>query len=804
MIANRIFCSGSFALLVAVLTNTTSAQVAPALGYAYPPAVQMGPPTQVQLGGFDFTDDMEIVSHDERLEFERLGPPGRFFVPEPPYWFGPKEFNTAFPIPREIPARISLKSGIRPGLKQWQVVNANGSSAAAVIYISDQKEIVEERIRDGAAQLLTELPVGVSGRIRKIAEVDRYQIRAERDGPISIELFARRLGANMNGVLEVHDDAGRMVADVADTEGVDAALTFLGQQGRTYTLSLHDADFRGNRAYVYRLAVTPGPRVIATIPAAGHCGESAELKFVGYGLATGAAEIESVTQSVSFPSDPNQLTLRYQLKTPHGAAATIEIPLSDQSESVEATRASGPLLISAPGAITGVLDDSDQDRFVWEAKKGETWNISVQSRAVGGSLDVALAIEDEAGKQLQANDDFGGSPDAALQFKAPKDGAYRCVIRDVSGRARNLLSVYRLALKRQTADFQLTTTQQVRIAHGGTLQLAIKAKRFAGMKEEIALSVEGLPDGVTTSKDLKIPAGKSDVKVPLSVAKDAATTVGMIRIRGECQIGEQTLVRYAEAPLGGNLCPRRADQKLTTKLLLNSQLTPPFTLELIDKNRQRPVHRGTTYPAPFLVKRKEGFEGAVVLQMAASQGRHRQGIRSPRITVPPGVEEVFYPCFMPEWLATDRTTRMAVVGVAKIPDAKGRLRAVTQSANARVTMILEGALLKLTLRPSELTVRPGEGFKVPLAVSRSSKLPESVRIELVPPAELRGLLEAQPVTLPLEQTQADLAVTSKADAKLRGSWKIKLKATAMQDGKWPVISETDVMVVFDPEGVDGD
>ena len=41
------------------------------------------------------------------------------------------------------------------------------------------------------------------------------------------------------------------------------------EAGRQYTISLYDLDFRGNRSFVYRLSLTPGPRVVAAIPAAG-------------------------------------------------------------------------------------------------------------------------------------------------------------------------------------------------------------------------------------------------------------------------------------------------------------------------------------------------------------------------------------------------------------------------------------------------------------------------------------------------------------------------------------------------------
>ena len=110
---------------------------------------------------------------------------------------------------------------------RWQVANANGASQTGVFFVSDGIEVTEQRDRD-KPQVLKRLPIAVSGRISKIAEEDRYQFTAAKDGLVTVELFARRLGANFHGVLEVRDDAGRVVADVADTEGPRSGGDILG------------------------------------------------------------------------------------------------------------------------------------------------------------------------------------------------------------------------------------------------------------------------------------------------------------------------------------------------------------------------------------------------------------------------------------------------------------------------------------------------------------------------------------------------------------------------------------------------
>ena len=66
-------------------------------------------------------------------------------------------------------------------------------------------------------------------------------------------------------------------------------------------------------------AITDGPQVLGALPAAGKRGETREVEFVGVGVATGAAKLESVKRRVVFPSTPTA-SFDYRLETPWGTA----------------------------------------------------------------------------------------------------------------------------------------------------------------------------------------------------------------------------------------------------------------------------------------------------------------------------------------------------------------------------------------------------------------------------------------------------------------------------------------------------
>src|SRR5438874_4958300 len=118
---------------------------APDVGYIYPSGGKAGTTVNVQLAGFDWTPDLQFFVSDPRVKLELLGPPGPILVAPPPYWFGPKAYVTALPMPREVPARLTLPADLPSGPIRWQVANANGGSAAAgVFWIGSIPEVLED------------------------------------------------------------------------------------------------------------------------------------------------------------------------------------------------------------------------------------------------------------------------------------------------------------------------------------------------------------------------------------------------------------------------------------------------------------------------------------------------------------------------------------------------------------------------------------------------------------------------------------------------------------------------------------
>jgi len=771
------------AVLTLALASTAFGQLPPGKDcYAFPAGAKGGQTVEVRLGGSDWTSDVQFFVYDPRVKLKVLAAPGEVLLPEPPYWFGIKSFNNDPRLPREAVVQLQIPTDMPPGPVRWGVANANGAGGCGLFFVGSGDEATENESQKGPVDLAS-LPVTVNGRLRRIEEVDRYRFKATATGLVTCDLAAQRLGNEFNGVLEVFDGETK-IAEAVDTEGVDPVLTFAVEKGRSYTLAVRDVEYRGYRNFTYRLQLSIGPRLVTAVPPAGRRGDKRQVEFIGIGIATGKPQLERLTKEVAFPKDGESFS--YRLETAHGTTQPFTFQLSDTADLLEPTDAKARR-IDIPGAMVGRIERrGERDAYTLPGKKGEWWDVSVQAKQIGSSVDATLAVLGPDGKQLAANDDSGGGSDARVSLALPADGDYQIVVGDVSGKKPGLDAVYRLVIRRPLPCFNLRTTGIVNIPIGGKATLKVDLEREGGFKGPVTLALSGLPDGVTVPAEVVIPANAATLQVPLECAKTAGATASLVQITGKATIDDRPVTATAVVV---------NEEGVVSSILVATTMKPPFRVKSPDADNTRKVPRGSTHLADLMIERDEGFTGDIILDMAGSQSRHRQGIRGPVFTVTSKQDRIRYPVTAPEWLESTRTSRIALVAMSKIPDPKGTPRYVLAAMDGQITMSIEGALLKLSHTADEITVDCGESIDVPLKLARSSELTGAVKVELVVPPELAGLVSATSLEWPKDKGTATLRVVSKNDARLVGTWKLTARASGTREG-YPVVSETEFEVEF--------
>ena len=102
--------------------------------------------------------------------------------------------------------------------------------------------------------------------------------------------------------------------------------------------------------------------------------------------------------------------------------------------------------------------------------------------------------------------------------------------------------------------------------------------------------------------------------------------------------------------------------------------------------------------------------------------------------------------------------------------------------------------MKVTHRPGEYQAVIGEDLRIPLTVSRVPEFQEPVRIELVLNEEQKESISAEPISLPAGESEAAMQVHIGNNHQTEGEQKLLIRATAYQNGKWLVKSETTVAI----------
>src|SRR5262249_12797570 len=220
--------------------------------------------------------------------------------------------------------------------------------------------------------------------------------------------------------------------------------------------------------------------------------------------------------------------------------------------------------VTLPCEIAGRVEKKrDRDWYKFHAKKGEVYAIEAYGERLGSPLNLYYTLRPEgakAGQEFADNPEtlhptqfFTRSDDPPRQrFVAPAGGAY---LLQVSSREADTQAgprhLYRVRITPERPDFNLVVMapspnnpEGAVVRQGGARYYTVFAWREDGFRGDIALSVEGLPKGVTCPPQAIPPEAKQGVLV-VTAAADAADWTGNITVRGTAQIDGRAVVREA-------------------------------------------------------------------------------------------------------------------------------------------------------------------------------------------------------------------------------------------------------------------
>jgi hypothetical protein len=214
-------------------------------------------------------------------------------------------------------------------------------------------------------------------------------------------------------------------------------------------------------------------------------------------------------------------------------AADLEMPfvVGDLPEALEREPNPSPAEaqpLELPVTVNGRIGEpGDVDWFRLHLAGNEAVTIETAAqRYLRSPIDTSIEIYDAAGKKLAENDD--GFPldyvsmhdyrvsDSRLSFTPAAASDYFVRVSDQSG-GGGQRAVYRLTVKPQEPDFELYLYPDgVPVwGPGTTAALLVKVDRFDQMNGDIAISIEGLPAGWSSSQAVSRSRGSAPPQDPL-------------------------------------------------------------------------------------------------------------------------------------------------------------------------------------------------------------------------------------------------------------------------------------------------
>ena len=572
-----------------------------------------------------------------------------------------------------VRATLVIAPDAPPGRRLLRVKGgAGGLTNSRPFFVSRLPEVIEREPNNTSdtAQEIT-LPVVVNGRIDPALDTDCYAFRLKTGERIVASVMAHgmdsllrggKLGGFLDTSLELLDDKGRVVASAEDTIGLDPVLSYTARTEGRHVLRVQSLFFKGSPSAVYRLTVGDVPCPTHVFPPGGQRGTKTEVEFQGQNMPANAR------QSVSIPADGSPWMW---LLFDHPLSDGREIPfvVGEHPERIEKEpnnerqQAERLTLPSTVNARIGAVADQDWYRLALKKGQGVLLEITAQ-RHLRSAVDSLIEVFDAQGAKITENDDgalFGAanpcahdfqSSDSWLPFVPKQDGEYFFRITD-RGDAAGPQAVYRLSVHEWNPDFQLNLwPDAVPIWGAGTSAcFLVHMQHWGGLRSDIKLRIEGLPEGWTGST-VNVPASGFGQFVPpvgfqalMSITAPptaARGTVVPFRVVGRAEQGGGVIERVAQ-PMShyGGGPSKRMHLRYTPQAW--AAVGTPMGVRLESSAKDLTVRLGETIQVPVRIHRQPGDKSELAVTIDGPIAGGASCVWRPPFPLKPGQDEVMIP-----------------------------------------------------------------------------------------------------------------------------------------------------------------
>ena len=438
--------------------------------------------------------------------------------------------------------------------------------------------------------------------------------------------------------------------------------------------------------------------------------------------------------------------------------------------------------LTTPTTINAHFLKADrEDWFRFNAKKGEAFTIACQPLPHDSAAVPLLALLDSGGATLaKAGNIDNPERGFEIDWKAPADGAYRLLLRDLQHGSRGGPEfAYRLTVRPSQPDFALRFEPDfVNVVQGGRTEIDLHIHRSGGFTGPIDLTAAGLPDGVKI-EPARVADNQTRVKLSVTAKDDARPADAVVRLVGKAMIAGKAVERKAAVPSFG---------WEGESLHLTVQHKPVFRLSCNEAYQY--AHRGSIHAYLMKVERLDGFNGPIVLQICDRQVQDLDGIEIVETIVPPDAKEAKNLIYLPESMhaSVQHHCRPYAQAYATFTDKWGQKQTLMSVSSHRCMVRTLPPVVKLRAVTKEIAVRPGDIVECKLALDRVSTFSGSVDVALIGIAGVN----AEKVQIASGQTEGVVRIHLNKNVQLSSDLPLTFRATGTLSNGATAITEATV------------
>ncbi len=431
-----------------------------------------------------------------------------------------------------------------------RLFDTDGATSWRPFYASSFPQVLEKEPNNShrQSQKLEAPTTIINGGLLKNGDVDSFSIEMLEGETLIADLSAQRqLASALDGVLQVTDDRGFVLAQNHDDATLDPRIVLKASKTGTYHVRLFafpaqpnsSIRFSGATNYFYRLTVTKEtfidhyqPLAISNTYFQNEDRTELHLKPRGWN-----------NPPNSWTTDLNPATtINLNYFKPRAIGAR-NLPLLIEPHSIQLEdsirQSNQTATISFPSSISGSLEEEgERDIYDLKVEKGTQLKFTLLSRSLESLGDLVLTIRSPSGSLLKRQDDQRPNFDPQTSISFKESGIHKIEISDLHHRG-GLRYYYLLRVTPPKPSFTLsTTTDRFTIERGKKLEIPIKIARLNGHREPITLQGLNLPEGIS-GKPIEAAGGKkpaTEVKLVIEAstkAKSGVFNMGALNKQGK-------------------------------------------------------------------------------------------------------------------------------------------------------------------------------------------------------------------------------------------------------------------------------